>query len=295
MLRALSPTTTLVLLFGASSLTAVGLGAWICDLHEVPVALWGRNLAAWGFGALIAAGLSRLQSAGSPACAFGALILSAAALAASLFDPGQLGVHRWLRLGPLAMNAAMLTLPAAVVALARLAPERPWIWAAALGGLALLVLQPDASQATAFGAANAGLALWAARALALRAAVLVGVAALAAAAWLRPDPLAPVPEVEDILDLATQVSPALAVAAFVAVVLAALAPAWSGRRASGQARSPALALSLYLVVSALTPFLGAYPVPLVGVGLSPILGAWLGVGLLAGTLRAGAPSADHRP
>lgn len=27
---------------------------------------------------------------------------------------------------------------------------------------------------------------------------------------------------------------------------------------------------------------GAFPTPLVGIGVSPILGAWLGVGLLAG-------------
>ena len=30
------------------------------------------------------------------------------------------------------------------------------------------------------------------------------------------------------------------------------------------------------------PFLGAFPAPLLGLGMSPIIGAWLGVGLLAG-------------
>ena len=46
------------------------------------------------------------------------------------------------------------------------------------------------------------------------------------------------------------------------------------------------ALSLCLAAWAVTPLFGAFPVPLVGVGMSPILGAWLGVGLLAATARA---------
>ena len=37
----------------------------------------------------------------------------------------------------------------------------------------------------------------------------------------------------------------------------------------------------------MAPAVGAFPVPLVGMGPSPILGAWLGVGLLAAAARAG--------
>jgi hypothetical protein len=40
-------------------------------------------------------------------------------------------------------------------------------------------------------------------------------------------------------------------------------------------------LSLYFLISAAMPFVGAYPVPLVGIGMSPILGAWLATGVLA--------------
>jgi hypothetical protein len=32
-------------------------------------------------------------------------------------------------------------------------------------------------------------------------------------------------------------------------------------------------------------FVGAFPVPFVGIGVAPILGAWLGAGLLAGLMR----------
>ena len=43
----------------------------------------------------------------------------------------------------------------------------------------------------------------------------------------------------------------------------------------------ALALSAYFVFSALTPLFGAFPVPLVGIGVSPVIGFWMGAGLLA--------------
>src|SRR5690606_33025914 len=41
------------------------------------------------------------------------------------------------------------------------------------------------------------------------------------------------------------------------------------------------ALTIYFLICTAMPFAGAYPVPLVGMGMSSILGAWLAVGLLA--------------
>ena len=90
--------------------------------------------------------------------------------------------------------------------------------------------------------------------------------ALAAASWLRPDPLEAIPEVEGIVGLAYAVSPVLALLAVVVLVATLLAPA-------------------YFLTAAATTLFGAFPMPLLGVGMSPILGFWLGVGLLAATLR----------
>jgi len=70
------------------------------------------------------------------------------AVAGSFLAPAQEGVHRWIDLGPLHVNVAALSLPAAIVALAFCG-----IWSRIGGAFAaaiavLLVLQPDASQAT---------------------------------------------------------------------------------------------------------------------------------------------------
>ena len=51
------------------------------------------------------------------------------------------------------------------------------------------------------------------------------------------------------------------------------------------------ALAVLLLGAAVGPALGHFPTPLVGLGLSPILGAWLGVGLLCAVMAEGGRTA----
>ena len=275
----------LLLVFGAASLAAVAAGAFAAASNGVPAGLWARNLGAWAVGAVIAAGLAR----GSDRRFWPPVVLGAGLLlAATLLFAGLQGVHRWINVGPLRLNVAELVLPAAAVAWAGLAAEGRRrgaglvVVAAAIA--AVLVSQPDASQAAAWGAAVVGAAALSrsARERWVLAAILL-LAAVAAA--LRPDPLAPVPEVEGIVGLALRTSPWLALAAVASLAAAVAAPAllsWSRRGAAGPA---GLALSLLLGTAAGASAVGAFPVPLVGMGVSPIVGAWLGVGLLAARAR----------
>lgn len=268
----------LLTISGGLLLLVVALGAWVCAANAVPMAVWVRNLVAWAVGAAIGFVLART----SAVWAFPAMLLvTALLLAATLFDPGQLGVHRWVGLGPLSINAAMLMLPSAVVAMAALEAKAPWFWLLAMTCLAILAIQPDASQATALGAALTLIALASPLPQLVRLAVSLGAVTLAGATWLRPDPLQPVPEVEEIHLLAWSVSPVLAVVGLTSLVLFSLAPGSLGRHGSPDLRIAALALSVYLFVGAVMPFVGAFPVPLLGIGVSPILGAWLGLGCLA--------------
>ena len=144
----------LIAIFAAASLSLVALGALVGALSDIPPAVWLPNAAAWLIGALAATALAVYARAGW----LPVLLLAApAALAASFLGDGLSGVHRWIEAGPLRLNAAMLTLPMLAVSLA--SARGVWRWAAALTALALLVLQPDASQATALAAAAALVAL----------------------------------------------------------------------------------------------------------------------------------------
>jgi hypothetical protein len=275
--------TRLLAFFAVTSLVAVASGCYVASHAGVAASLWLRNLAAWAVGALLAWGISRI----SPEILLRvAMVLAPLALLASLLGAGQEGVHRWIPLRGFQVHAAFLMLPFATVAFVGGAQRRNrWALSAILGTGAVLCLQPDASQATAFAAAMVvvvGRTPHPGRS-GVVAALWVGM--MAALSWLRPDPLTQVPEVEGILGLAKGISPVLAGICGVSMLASAIVPLVACRKASPHAGKAARALSAYFLVCAAMPFVGAFPVPLVGMGVSPILGFWLGVGALAAVCR----------
>jgi hypothetical protein len=145
---------------------------------------------------------------------------------------------------------------------------------------ALLVFQPDASQATSFFAAVVILIAGSTAPKVGRFAAIACAIIIAAIAWARPDPLKPVAAVEGIFALAFAMSPLLALAAAVALAAACFAPLAIRNGADAQHQIAALAVTIYFICTALCPAFGAFPVPLVGLGMSFPAGYWLGIALL---------------
>jgi hypothetical protein len=258
----------------------VALGALVCAMSGVSAGLWGRNLGAWVVGALVAIALG---SSAGPRAPHVAVALAILGLCASLFDPGLEGVHRWLQVGTVRVNAGMLLSPSLVVATAVLAARAWWGWLPAMLALVVFAMQPDASQATALALAVCALvAVRRTDRLAVRGAVTVAAIGIAGWSWTRPDPLTPVPEVEEVIQLAARRSLALATAGGLLLAALAATPLLATRgRPSAVLAAAGLALSALLAGWVAAPALGAFPTPLIGVGLSPVLGAWFGIGLLA--------------
>ncbi|MCA1600948.1 MAG: hypothetical protein LC776_04665 [Acidobacteria bacterium] len=264
--------------FAVASLIAIASGAATLAATGLPPGSWIRNPIAWLLGLVLATGLMLLR--GSLPLSRVILGVAFVAVAGTFLAPAQNGVHRWIDVGPLHVNVAALLLPPAAVALAfcGIWSRTGLTFVAAMA--ALLVLQPDASQATSFLVAviillAGSTAPRARRLTAMAAAVLV-----AAIAWSRPDPLQPVAEVEGIFPLAFAVSPLLAATAALALTAVSFAPLCIRNAAGAPHRIAALALSGYFISAAVCPALGAFPVPLVGLGMSFPVGYWLGLALL---------------
>jgi cell division protein FtsW (lipid II flippase) len=261
---------------------ALIVGALVMRQHDVPPSRWGLNLIGGVLGAAICAVfLTRSRTTVSQTAANIIACLAAAALAATFAMAGSMGVHRWIQIGPLTVHAGALCLPVLIVALGVLEGFGGRLrWAPlflAISVAMLLLLQPDAAQATAFaGAAFTLLIANDQRTRAAWAAALV-IAALAAWTWTRPDPLSPVPYVEGIVGLARHSGPAWLISSIAAL---AILPLPFFVSPLGCHSAVARALGVYLCICIMAPLFGPFPVPLVGFGLSPIVGYFVALASL---------------
>jgi cell division protein FtsW (lipid II flippase) len=270
----MSPNQSVRLWCLATPVPALIVGTLIMRQHDVPSSRWGLNLLGGAIAAAICAVfLARSRGEMSKTAASITACLAAGALAATFAMAGSMGVHRWIQVGPLNVHAGAVCLPVLIVALGVLdafgGKVRWWPMLFAISVAMLLFMQPDAAQATAFAAAV--LTFLIANKQRARAAWVTAlvIAALAAWTWTRVDPLAPVPYVEGIIGLARQSGPVWLVASIAALAVLPL-PFFIGP--SGSHSAIARALGVYLGVCILAPLFGHFPVPLVGFGLSPIVG-----------------------
>jgi hypothetical protein len=260
----------LFLTFGIASLIAIATGAWCMAQSGLPAGLWLRNPIAWLITAIPAIVWRPFRVFPS-----WSLLLAIVLLGACFIGAGQSGVHRWLGLGPVQLNAAALILPLVIATVQRPARVVDFVGLGVLA--AILAIQPDRSQLIAFGIACVVISF---ERLGLKGLIwgLILVAASVAVCLTRSDPLQPVAHVEGIVAMAWAQARIVAIIMVVAILASAFSPLLLITRP--HLRMAAIALSAYYLVSLLASFSGAYPVPLAGYGLSYVIGWWLGVAAL---------------
>lgn len=205
--------------------------------------------------------------------------LALASLATPLLHPGIDGVHRWIALGPLQVQPAAVALPVVVWFAAR--------WPEGLGGPAALVaaavlcaVQPDQQAAAALAMAAVVMVVSGQRRLVWLTALAATVAAAITASF--GEVLAPVAYVEEVVRRSFGINRlvGLVAAAGLVAVPVLVFVAGAGRRDTLTAAMTALWLG-FCVAS-----LGeVYPTPVIGYGLSWVLGFGLSLGLVAGVRR----------
>jgi hypothetical protein len=254
--------------FALASLLAIGCGSFAIWHSGGGAVMALGNLVGWGIGLMATAAIVSMPK--TPRANEVFLTATIIALAATFADGGPSDVHRWISIGLVRANIAALFLPACVAILS-VQQLRPAVTASVwLVVMTHLVAQPDASQATALAiACPLVFGSWPSK---WRWPVIMTTAVMAAMSWTRPDPLQPVAEVEGIIALMWQISPALA-----ALGLAALAATIIAIR---RIDISATSLAAYCAIVAVMPALGHFPVPLAGAGISFPLGWWLGIAIL---------------
>ncbi len=256
------------------ALPGVAVGILVMYAHEISAAIYMQNFVFLIICSAIAMAYmawtsnSRIGEIGTIAMAIASVLF----LASSFLSDGVEGVHRWIQIGPVHFNAAFIALPIVLIAINRLL-EDGYLKICAVLVLAtalLLFLQPDASMISAFSVALLPVMCTKRRHKLWNFAVVAILLFLSAVSWRNRDGLQPVSYVEDILVLAAE-SGWVYLSFCVSALLVML---WPFVRPNGfqQCRGISISLGLFFLVLILSALFGHFPVPLIGYGISPILG-----------------------
>lgn len=239
----------------------------------VPSAAWLTNVAAAVAGLLL---LTLARHIPHPRKLPAQFVIAAAALAAILLpfaSRGMMGVHRWVSVGGFSLQPAAIVAPLIITCIAAIARRhRAGAIAIAVLATTILALQPDAAQAVGVAAACIALLLFNPE---RRSSSIIGATLLliaAAAAFIQQDPLPPVAHVEKIHTLVASGGPAWAALGATALLLLPL-PFFA---LFVMSRDPlTIALTMYVTMTVLAPFWGTFPVPVMGYGVSHVLGYFI--------------------
>ncbi|MFC0212944.1 hypothetical protein ACFFK0_10850 [Paenibacillus chartarius] len=258
-------------------LPAILLGMLAMIAHGVTSLIWSQNISIWLITTMICAVYiirskkSGLQTSISQICMVIVLLLF------TFWTSDLEGVHRWVSVGPINIHVASLLLPLLIINLYILAVNKQELlfMAVTMITIFLLLLQPDASQVSAFGCAAAALML---RTCKLRKGMILTLALIITAivlAWMNLDHLGPVSYVEDILDLVADMGVIWLVLGVAAQILLLYPFAKYAKE------SPVFfAIGVYYLITLISTFFGHFPMPIMGYGISPIIGysiaiAWI--------------------
>jgi cell division protein FtsW (lipid II flippase) len=236
------------------------------------------NLAACGVGLLLFAVLRYPASPAHRSAWYFATMCSVAFILATFAQDGLDGVHRWIVLGNFRLHASAVVAPVIIGCVAT-APRRYLAIVIAAATAMILALQPDAAQTTSF-AAGCGVILACDPKLGRRERIgsFLALIACSMVSIVRADPLKPVRHVEGIFGLVSARGPAWTLLAAIALILLSVPYflAWTRRH------DPlTLALGVYVAMITIAPTWGTFPVPIMGYGVSPILGYFIALAICA--------------
>jgi hypothetical protein len=261
-----------------------------------PLARWGVHLAAALLGWFAYLVVQQLPGDGAWMGSRWLPMAGVALVGSTLFATDIDGVNRWHLVGPLRLHCSALLTPVLIVVAAGAVRARPVMTGVMLTACQLVHLaQPDAGQATALGIAGGWVLL---KGTTSRVARGLGMASVACGAivWMRVDPLPPAPFVEDIVAVAFRVTPLVGISSLLSMIPIALAPLTiaPAHRAHSTVNAARSGLALYLAGTIVAPVFGEFPVPLLGFGPSPIVGAFLGLAALEILARSAQVATDDR-
>lgn len=250
-------------------LPAILVGALAMISFGVASSVWIQQILIWFIGTVISAVylISYKNKKSREGNLVYILILLVLLILPFLFNDLD-GVHRWLNLGPINLYIASIILPLLIILLWQIASNKrePYI----IVTLLILLFQPDAGQLTAFAGVSV-LLVW--RSINNRLVIVLTtlvIALLVGFSWYFLDDLAPVPFVEQIIFLVADMGNVWLIIGILSLIMLLLPFFLYGRE-----NIISLSLGIYFSLTMMVTFPGHFPMPVMGFGISPIIGYFI--------------------
>ncbi len=256
---------------------AVAIGSFVMYVQGVGFLIYGQNIAALILGSAISFLYLATPNLFVPKrmedrWVYILVFLSIGGLLWTFANPGLEGVHRWIKIGPVSINGAFIFLPVALITMDILWSEGKWLVVLVLvvSIAGILFLQPDASMVTALTMAVVPMVFLRIQSRKVQMSGFVLLLLLTIFAWMKPDPLEPVDYVEGILRMAWERGWGYWLAGIVSLLIL-FCP--FGIAAVNKERRPfCVGCAMFYLGTLLSSVIGAYPIPVMGYGVSPIIG-----------------------
>lgn len=250
---------------------ALLMGAVVMRNNELSCSVYGQNIVSYLLFCLILLffGVKPVRTIRGNQVKIVILVIGCLAVAFTFLDRGMENVHRWLSFGGFRLYIASIILPCMIIVIGMLLQKKSIFLSAAIALLMVLILarQPDASQLSAFAISTTFMIwIYVEHRLWKIGAAILSVSAISYS-WLHLDSLTAVSHVEDILLLTWDMGIVWFLLGISSLALL-LIPFMRFSKVSMLSR----AVGIYYFVIIVSTFLGNFPVPFMGFGISPIIG-----------------------
>lgn len=203
------------------------------------------------------------------------VIMCIVAMLLTFIDSGIEGVHRWSAIGPIRLYMSVIVLPVFFINVWRLLEKEKRILStiAIISVSILLTLQPDASVMTAFFVTCA-LLLWNKIKNIYWLLLTTFLTSLTVFTWIFLDELKPVEYVEGIFQLISDRGPIWSIFGVISLAIMVI-PFFMFSLDVNKRLS--VCFGMYFVTILITTIFGNFPIPLMGYGISPIIGYYISI------------------
>ena len=252
------------------------IGAISMFINKVPILIWGQNIICLMIAGIISYLILSKAKVKETKYNSITIIITVIFLLLTFVGPGFQGVSRWISIGPFNFYVASIVIPILIIELNKLSQFSNWfiLVLIILFISILLTLQPDASQSTAFIIPMIILLWRKTNKNVLRISITALLSILIVYAWVFLDSLPPVAYVEKIISLVSNMGIFWFIIGIISFIILPvpfiLFPPKGFKLLS-------TCIGVYFIIILISTQLGNFPVPLMGYGISPIIGYFISI------------------